>query len=113
MLHKTIFSLAFLVTIIFPSFVSAGALYGKIVNEQGQPIKGATVTVTMEKSKKPYAAAGPTDASGSYRVVIPEKGHATLVISDGSEMESVIRVYVFQGSVRWNLKRSGNTLEKR
>lgn len=116
MFHKTIFSLVFLITIILPSSVSAGTLYGNIVNEQGRPINGASVTVTMEKSQKPYYAAGPTDASGSYRVIIPEKGRGTLAISD-SGMESRIKVYVFQSSVRWNLKRiqthSGTILQKR
>jgi hypothetical protein len=117
MFHKTIFSLVFLITIILPSSVSAGTLYGNIVNEKGRPIKGASVKVTMERSKKQYEAAGPTDASGSYRVVIPETGRGTLEISDSSGMTPIIRVYVFQSSVRWNLKRvkgnSGAMLQKR
>lgn len=114
--HKLFPALAFLIVTILPSPVWAGALYGTILNEQGRPLKNATIAVTMDGSNKTYEAAGKTDGSGSYRVAIPETGRGILSVSDASGTVK-IKIYVFKNSVRWNLKRirtnAGVSLRKR
>jgi len=116
MRNQAILAFTLFMVFIFPSSGWAGALFGTIIDEQGRPLKNAEVKVTMDRNNHPYHANGTTDALGSYRIDIPEKGRGTLTVVDGTKT-ATIRVYVFQNSVLWNLKRvrtgSQLTLQRR
>ena len=68
----------------FPRVVLAGEIFG-IINEAGQPVPNARVEVTI--SNETYTTN--TDARGSYRVIVPERGKARLAVMVGSRTPSI------------------------
>src|SRR5436309_10331529 len=69
-----------------PTIASAGEIYGKIV-ANGAPV-GESATVEMKCGGKAYPAVK-TDKSGSYRVVVEEKGKCSLMVSWNKQSASL------------------------
>lgn len=80
-----------------PRTVLAGEIFG-IINEAGQPVPNARVAVTI--SNKTYTTN--TDARGSYRVIVPERGKARLTVTVDSRASS-IDVFSSERGVRYDL----------
>ena len=78
-LVKLIFFLAALfVSFLAPDVALGGEIQGRVLNAQGGPVAGATVTVTA--SNKPSPAKFVTATDGSYAIPDLEPGVYTVIV---------------------------------
>jgi hypothetical protein len=68
--------LVFVFALVFPAVLTAGQVYGTIVQD-GKGVGGAAIEITC--AGKP-AATGTTAADGAYRINVTEQGQCTLVL---------------------------------
>ena len=97
--------------IIFPSITLAGEMFGTL-REGGKAVtKGIKVEIVI--SEKTYT--GETDAYGSYRVYVVEKGKCTLKVYYNKQTPS-FDVYSYDKSTRYDMNleaKDGKYLLKR
>lgn len=67
-------------------------VHGRILNEKGQPLAGATVL------RKGTAQGTSTDASGNYSLLVPAAGHATLQYGYGGYTEQELPAAQMSGA---------------
>src|SRR5437773_7467591 len=79
-------SVLLLALLAAPTAASAGEIYGKIV-AGGAPV-GESATVEMKCAGKTYPAVK-TDKTGSYHVVVEQKGKCSLTVSWNKQSASL------------------------
>jgi hypothetical protein len=95
---KHVFMLFLIFVMLFSSVALAGELYGTL-REGGKALaKGIKVEVVTPK--KTYTTA--TDAYGSYRLFVPEKGKCTLNVYYKSQVPA-FELYSYDKSTRYDM----------
>lgn len=106
--------LFFLVTVLMFTAPAFGAqLYGTL-REGDRPVpQGVEVTVSCPGNP---SHTGTTDASGVYRIYVPEKGRCTLQVQYNQQAASA-EVYSFDDATKYDFdliqQKSGYTLRRR
>ena len=91
-------SMLLFVILIFSSFAVAGKIYGS-VSEGGKPVApGVKVEVTCGANN--YAAQ--TDAYGSFKLFVPDKGKCSLKVNYHGQTPS-FEINSYEGSVQYDL----------
>ncbi|MBI4165794.1 MAG: hypothetical protein HY508_08685 [Acidobacteria bacterium] len=91
-------SMLLFVVLTFSSLAVAGKIYGS-VSEGGKPVpQGVKVEVTCGANN--YVAQ--TDAYGSFKLFVPDKGKCTLKVNYQGQAPS-IEINSYEGSVQYDL----------
>jgi len=91
----------------WPSGALAGEIFG-VITEAGLPVTNAPVEVEQDGQ----SVATRTDARGSYRVVVPESGRATMTVKTAAGSHS-IDVFSSNRSLRYDLMLVAGELKRR